>query len=222
MDWTCWLVHRRPPRRGGDLAGSRDADRPGRPGARRRPARSRSPGRSTGRSRPPGQQLGVSQEPLQGSKHVSYRHPSRGANRAVQAALSPEERPSRANFNETPPRQWPPRANFNETAPREWLSWARFSETTSWMPSQRIWPAAGQRRAAGPSLVRRDNSAAAGSNPSASATNSSHLPRVSLGRLAGGPSWVRSRAVPSGVQRSVARAGLRLDPARTSPGEERW
>jgi hypothetical protein len=49
-----------------------------------------------------------------------------------------------------------------------------------------------------------------------------HLPRVSLWAVGRGPSWVRSRAVPSGVQGSIARAGLRLDPARTSPGAERW
>jgi hypothetical protein len=45
---------------------------------------------------------------------------------------------------------------LNETPPREPPSRAAFSETTSWTPSQRIWPAAGQRRAGGPSWVRRD------------------------------------------------------------------
>jgi hypothetical protein len=45
---------------------------------------------------------------------------------------------------------------MGETPPREWPWRARFSETTSWSLSQRIWPAAGQRRAAGPSSVRRD------------------------------------------------------------------
>ena len=54
-------------------------------------------------------------------------------------------------------RQRASRANFNETPPRERPSRAKFSETTSWTPSQRIWPAAGQRRAAGPSSMRRDN-----------------------------------------------------------------
>jgi hypothetical protein len=57
---------------------------------------------------------------------------------------------------ETLPREWPWRARLNETPPREWRSRARFSETTSWTPSQPIWPAAGQRRTAGPSSVRRD------------------------------------------------------------------
>jgi hypothetical protein len=66
------------------------------------------------------------------------------------------EWPWRANFGETPPREWPSRANFNETPPRERRSRANFSETTSWTPSQPIWPAAGQRRTAGPSSVRRD------------------------------------------------------------------
>jgi hypothetical protein len=59
-------------------------------------------------------------------------------------------------LNETAPRERPPRARFNETAPREWPSQANFSEITGWTPSPRIWPAAGQRRAAGPSPVRRD------------------------------------------------------------------
>jgi hypothetical protein len=45
---------------------------------------------------------------------------------------------------------------LSETAPRESPSRATFSETTSWTPSQRIWSAAGQRRAAGPSPMRRD------------------------------------------------------------------
>ena len=62
-------------------------------------------------------------------------------------------------------REWPSRARLNETAPREWPSRARFSETTGWTPSQRIWSAADQRRAAGTSSVRRD-SAAAGWSPS--------------------------------------------------------
>jgi hypothetical protein len=79
-------------------------------------------------------------------------------NRAVHAALSPRERPSRANFNETPVRERGSRANFSETPPRERRSRANFSETTSWTLSQRIWPTAGQRRAAGPPLLRRDSS----------------------------------------------------------------
>jgi hypothetical protein len=54
-------------------------------------------------------------------------------------------------------RQCASRANFSETPPRERGSRANFSETTSWTPSQPIWPAAGQRRAAGPSSVRRDS-----------------------------------------------------------------
>jgi hypothetical protein len=54
-------------------------------------------------------------------------------------------------------RQRASRANFNETPPRERRSRANFSETTSWTPSQRIWPTAGQRRAAGPSSMRRDS-----------------------------------------------------------------
>jgi hypothetical protein len=77
---------------------------------------------------------------------------------------------SRASLNETAPREWPSRANFNETPPRERRSRANFSETTSWTPSQRIWPTAGQRRAAGPSSMRRDssNGAAIGRPKSAS------------------------------------------------------
>jgi hypothetical protein len=60
-------------------------------------------------------------------------------------------------LSETPPSEWPSRATLNGTPPREWPSRARFSETGSWTPSQRIWSAAGQRRAAGPGSVRRDN-----------------------------------------------------------------
>jgi hypothetical protein len=55
-------------------------------------------------------------------------------------------------------RQRASRANFNETPPRERRSRANFIETTSWTPSQRIWPSAGQRRAAGPRSMRRDMS----------------------------------------------------------------
>jgi hypothetical protein len=72
--------------------------------------------------------------------HEPERHgPRRGRGLSMPA---PKERPARANFGETPPREWPPRANF--------------SETTSWTPSQAFWPAAGQRCAAGPDLLRRD------------------------------------------------------------------
>jgi hypothetical protein len=52
-----------------------------------------------------GQHLGVSQEPLQRGKQVSYGHPSRVANRAVWAVLSPREWPWRARLNETSPRE---------------------------------------------------------------------------------------------------------------------
>jgi hypothetical protein len=44
------------------------------------------------------------------------------------------------------------RRRRDEVLPR-----ANFSETASWTPSQPIWPAAGQRRAAGPSSMRQDS-----------------------------------------------------------------
>jgi hypothetical protein len=68
-----------------------------------------------------------------------------------------QHRPTEAQVQREPSREWPSRANFNETTPRERRSRANFSETTSWTPSQRIWPSAGQRRAAGPRSMRRDS-----------------------------------------------------------------
>ena len=49
------------------------------------------------------------------------------------------------------------KARLGETPQRERRSRANFTETTNWTPSQPIWPAAGQRRAAGPSPMRRDS-----------------------------------------------------------------
>jgi hypothetical protein len=62
-----------------------------------------------------GQHLGVSREPLQRGKHVSYGHPPRAAIRAAWSVLSPAERPPRARFSETASREWPSRARFSET-----------------------------------------------------------------------------------------------------------
>jgi hypothetical protein len=66
-------------------------------------------------------------------------------------------------LDETPPREWPWRARLNETPPRERRSQTRSSETTRWTPSHPIWPAAGQRHAAGPGSMRRRSSPAKGS-----------------------------------------------------------
>jgi hypothetical protein len=87
-------------------------------------------------------------------------------------------------------------SNRGEVAPPGSISAGRLNvgsqtshldETTSWTPSQPIWPAAGQRGAAGPSSMRRDNRHAG-----------SAINRALLGAV-GGPRLVHMPSEPSGL-----------------------
>jgi hypothetical protein len=96
---------------------------------------------------------------LEPVRFVFWRHAWPSLRPAAWRGLSRSRRSSpRENGHRGPTsmRQRASRAKFNETPTRERRSQANFSETTSWTPSQRIWPTAGQRRAAGPSSMRRD------------------------------------------------------------------
>jgi hypothetical protein len=125
-------------------------------------------------------------------------------------ARCPPAAPQRTSLNQTPPGEWPPRA--------------RFSETISWMPSQRIWSAARQRRAAGPSPVRgalvlgdgasevRDGGRPAGADPHPSSTRN---PSSNCHKLRPTPpAWSSAAAPGSGTHGATDTQGHVMMPAR--------